>query len=157
MIFHIGNYELDIDVEKTSRFYANANRITDGCDCPGCRNYEAWAASCCAELKHPLEKMGIQLDKAAETYVNCSYEDGSVFYGGFYHLCGKIIRGNRVWDQVDEDHSALNESSFVDLSDYFQIAFTEEIHLLEHDFPLPVIQMEFFATIPWVLPEKCDY
>ena len=158
MVFEFGNYKLDIDVEKTREFYGRAGRITDGCTCQGCRNYEKWAASVWAEPKQTFEQMGVAMEKACEVYVNCQNEDGSVFYGGFYHLCGRIIHGDMVWEKVSENHAVLKEMSFAELCDGYQVAFTDEIVLLENDFPAPVIQMEVMANIPWVLTEKyaCD-
>ena len=40
MKIQFGNYLLDIDVEKTKKFYETAETITQGCDCSGCCNYE---------------------------------------------------------------------------------------------------------------------
>ena len=157
MIFEFEKYTIDIDVEKTKEFYNRADKITDGCDCSGCRNYEKWATSTSIEIKHILKQLGVQMEKAAEVYVNCPNEDGSVFYGGFYHLCGRILQGGQVWNEISEKHKALNEMSFIELCDGYRVAFTEEIALLEKDFPTPVIQMEILANIPWVLSNQCDY
>ena len=158
MIFEFGKYKLDIDVEKTRAFYRRAGRITDGCTCQGCRNYEQWVGSSCVEPKHVLEQMGVAMEKACEVYVNCPNEDGSVFYGGFYHLCGRILQEAVVWHEVSEGHAALREMSFVELGGGYQVAFTDEVVLLEDDFPVPAIQMEVMANIPWVLEEPfaCD-
>ena len=157
MLFELGNYILDIDVERTRAFYNQAQPITDGCDCQGCRNYAKWASELLAEPKYTLERMGVQLEKTPEVYVNCRNEDGTLFYGGFYHLCGKIVRGKDIWKAIVENAETLDEDAFVSLGDDFQIAFTENIALLENDFPMPVIQMEISANIPFVLSETCGY
>lgn len=39
MIFELGQYILDVDVEQTRVCYQNQRLLTDGCDCDGCRNY----------------------------------------------------------------------------------------------------------------------
>ena len=44
MLFELGHYILDIDIERTRAFYDQAEIITDGCNCQGCRNYSQWAA-----------------------------------------------------------------------------------------------------------------
>lgn len=80
------------------------------------------------------------------------------FYGGLYHLCGRIIQGDDCWKEVDaRGFKALKENAFVKLADEYQAAFTQDIVLLEKDFPAPVIQMEILANIPWVLQEECTY
>lgn len=157
MLVEIGNYILDINVDRTRAFYQHAQAITDGCNCQGCRNYTKWASSLSAEPKFILESMGVQLEKSPEVYVNCSNEDGTLFYGGFYHLCGKIIQGKIPWKEIVENTKTFDQDAFVPLTDTFQVAFTEDIALLEKDFPAPVIQMEISADIPFGLPETCEY
>lgn len=49
MVFEIGKYTLDIDVDKTREFYIRAQKITEGCDCQGCRNYTKWAETLSVE------------------------------------------------------------------------------------------------------------
>ena len=157
MIFEFGKYILDVDVEKTRDFYNRVEKITDGCDCAGCRNYEKWAISTDNKIKHVFYQMGAQIEKATEVYVNWVNKDESVFYGGFYHLCGKILQGCQVWDEINEKHCVLNEDVFLELGDNYRVAFTEDILLIEENFPMPVIQIEILANIPWVLSEECDY
>lgn len=157
MLFELGCYMLDIDVEKTREFYLRAGNLTDGCDCQGCRNYAAWAASLSSEPKTTLERMGILLEKTPEVYVNCLNDDGTLFYGGFYHLCGRMLRGKEPWEETTAIMEICDADAFAALTDGYRVAFSEEIALLEKDFPTPVIQMELLANIPFVLPEACSY
>lgn len=157
MVFEFGKYILDIDVEKTRAFYLGAARITDGCTCQGCRNYEKWASSLSGASRAIFEGMGILPEKSPEVYVNCPNSDGSLFYGGFYHLSGTIMQGSEPWKEISVNISALDEDPFFPLTPGFRAAFTENVALLEKDFPAPVIQMEILANIPFVLPEKCTY
>lgn len=157
MIFEFKNYIIDIDVEKTRDFYTRAETITEGCDCLGCRNYEKWAMSADTKISQVFRQIGVQMEKASEVYVNCQNEDGSLLYGGFYHICGRILQGGQVWNEISENHRVQNAMSFVDLDDDYRVAFTDDVCLLEKNFPMPVIQMELLANIPWVLPEKCSY
>ena len=157
MVFEFGKYILDIDVEKTGAFYRHAARITDGCTCQGCRNYEKWASSLSGASRAIFEGMGILPEKSPEVYVNCPNSDGSLFYGGFYHLSGTIMQGSEPWKEISVNISALDEYPFFPLTPGFRAAFTENVALLEKDFPAPVIQMEILANIPFVLPEKCTY
>lgn len=157
MVFEFGKYILDIDVEKTRAFYLGAARITDGCTCQGCRNYEKWASALSGELSAIFEGMGILPEKSPEVYVNCPNSDGTLFYGGFYHLCGTITQGSEPRKEISVNINAIDEDTFFPLTPDFRAAFTENVALLEKDFPAPVIQMEILATIPFVLAEKCAY
>ena len=157
MLFEIGTYVLDIDVQRTREFYLRARNLTDGCDCQGCRNYAAWAASLSGEPKTTLERMGIALEKTPEVYVNGPNGDGTLFYGGFYHLCGRILRGEEPWKATSAIMNICDADPFAGLTDGYRVAFSEKIALLEQDFPTPVVQMELLANIPFVLPEQCSY
>ena len=157
MLFELGTYILDIDVEKTRIFYKHAPVISNECNCQGCRNYSKWAEELCAEPKHILERMGVQLEKTPEVYVNCQNEDGTLYYGGFYHLCGTIVSGKNPWKVIEGNAKEMDADALISLGEGFRVAFSEDVSLLEKDFPTPAIQMEISAKIPFVLTEKCDY
>lgn len=40
MILKFNQYVIDIDIDKTRRFYQTAENIAYGCNCSGCRNFE---------------------------------------------------------------------------------------------------------------------
>ena len=149
MIFTLGGYTLDIDVERTRGFYETAERITDGCGCQGCRNWAAWAGQLHGEPGTALEGFGIDLIKTPEVYVNGPNADGTLNYGGLYHLCGRLLAG--------PDADWWENGALVSLADRFRVGFSEEICLLEEGFPAPVIQLELLADIPLVLPEENSY
>lgn len=151
MIFEFGSYRIDVDVEKTRAFYERAAAITEGCKCSGCRNYEAWAKSLSEEPKGIMEKMGVRPEKPAEAFVNGENADGSMFYGGWYHLCGQILEGGRSSWNASKGCYEIDKLCFAELGRGFRAAFTENIALLEEGFPEPVIQMEILADIPWLL------
>ena len=154
MLFTLGKYVLDIDVDKTRDLYINAETIS--CPCQGCRNYLKWSSSLLEEPKYLLESMGVMLEKPAEVHVYNATQDGSLLYGGFYHLCGKIVHGKDSKDLIDDHESAFGEMQF-DLTENFYVAFTKDIALLEDDFPEPVVQMEIVAIISFLLQEILDY
>ena len=152
MIFEFGSYRIDVDVSATAAFYAQAEPI--GCDCPGCRNYEAWAG---AWKNSPLKALGIAPEKPAEVYVNCANSDGTLFYGGFYHLRGRILQSGLKRTQISKKLQRIEACSFAELAPGFEVMFTEEVHLPEPGFPAPIIQMEISASLPWLLAEACEY
>ncbi|MDE6642276.1 MAG: hypothetical protein K2K63_17335 [Acetatifactor sp.] len=130
MEFQLGQFHLDIDVQKTRSFYRKSANVSESCSCPGCRNYENAAGILPDEIKCFFNSIGVDIKKPAEVYVNSAHSDGSLLYGGFYHLCG---------------------------TNGFYVSFQEDCSLVEADFPAPVLQMEIEATIPWVLQETNIY
>ena len=43
------------------------------------------------------------------------------------------------------------------IGENYRVTFTEDISLLDENFPMPVVQMEIEAKIPFTLPEECEY
>ena len=50
-----------------------------------------------------------------------------------------------------------DEKAIYPLSPNFGVSFSDRIDMPEPDFPLPVIQLDFDADIPWVLENKNSY
>lgn len=144
MVLHFGENIIDIDVERTREFYKKAANITDDCRCQGCRNYEIAVDFLPKEVKDFFDMIGADMKKSPEVYVNCLNEDNTLFYGGFYHICGTIIR-----KQPDGETFTISEN--------YRIWVEEHSDLLEDNFPLPVIQLEISANIPWVLNEEYSH
>lgn len=40
MIFQFGQFEIDVDVNRTREFYKKMENVSKGCNCTGCRNFE---------------------------------------------------------------------------------------------------------------------
>lgn len=96
MIFQFGQHQVDIDVDKTRSFYENAPFISEGCSCSGCRNYEKVIKALPPEVTVFFD-LGVDMRKVSEVYVNCTNSNGTLFYGGFYHLCGTLLAGKSAW------------------------------------------------------------
>lgn len=150
---------IDADPECTRAYYESASGI--GCDCSGCRNYERAAAEFPQELLEFFRTLGVDPKKPAEVYVNGTQEDGRLWYGGFYHLRGALLRGKGGWRMVAADEmcqtSVWEPESCYPVSDSFRIAFVEDAALVDPNFPRPVLQMEIDASLPWLLEEENDY
>lgn len=142
MIFEFNYHKVEIDVEKTKAFYENAEYITSHCQCSGCRNFEKAANLISEKATSIFNDMGIDMQKACEVYGITENNNNTLYYGGFYHLCGKLISSEQSNNRIDDN---------------FEFIFTDEIDLLEDNFPEPVIQLEFYATVPWLLEEKMSY
>lgn len=157
MLMTFGQYFVDIDAEKTRRFYERLRSVSEECFCDGCRNFEKAVDTLPQSVKVFFSTLGIDMKKACECYVNCKNEDGSLYYAGFYHLCGRLLEGKSAWRKIDENHAVFDETETFSVADNFKISFSKKINLLEDGFPQPVIQLDFFATIPWVLEKANTY
>ncbi|MBQ6672291.1 MAG: hypothetical protein IJM73_03615 [Spirochaetales bacterium] len=140
MIFTLGNFRLDVDTEKTEELYANAPVITETCSCEGCSNYVQAAKLFPPEVKVFFHLLGADPEKAAEVYLLYSDDkEKKAAYGGFYHLCGKILEGK------------TDGSERYTVSDGYRVHFTDDISLPEEGLNEPAIQMEIdFQEVPWV-------
>jgi hypothetical protein len=156
----LGEYILEINVEENEKYYKNERYVTEGCECDGCRNYELAVEQVSSKVREMFKQLGLDIKKPAEVYVNCS-ENNILLYGGFYHLCGTINKGEPPWEIVSETKTStvshLNENKMICLEKSFRIAFQEGCALLAEDFPRPCIQMEIVAYLPWVLQKENTY
>lgn len=157
MEVRFGPYALDIDIQKTRLFYQKANNVSVGCSCSGCRNFEKAIEVLPDEIKGFFDALGIDMKKPAEVYVNTVNADGLVLYGGFYHICGRLLGGESAWVTVKSNKKATtfywDISKAYSISKDFHVSFQENCCLVEDGFPEPVLQLEIEANIPWVLDE----
>ncbi len=157
MLVAFGNYTIDVNVEKTRKFYLTAKRVTGRCSCDGCLNYEKAIGVLPESIKAFFDNLGIDMKKVCECYVNTANKDGTLLYGGFYHICGILITGESAWRRISENKSVWNDETAFAITDYFHVSVQNDVYLLEDNFPLPVIQLEFSADIPWVLDKTNTY
>ena len=157
MIFSFPKFTIDVDVEKTKAYYDIANYISEDCSCTGCRNYEKAIDLLPKEVKSFFSELGIEMKKIREAYVYCTNADDTIFYGGFYHVCGKLIDGASAW--VPDSPSLMHwedEKAYAITND-FKVSCKEDCSLLDENFPFPAIQLDISADMPWVLEEQNDY
>lgn len=149
MVFEFGSWRVDVDAERTRRWYESEPTVSQCCDCDGCVNYERAADLFPECLKVFFSALGADVKKPIEVYVNCANEDGTLFYGGWYHLCGTLLaEGEDIW-QVAEGVPFGPRG--------FRVFFREDCHLVQENCPRPVLQMEMIADIPWVLKKENTY
>lgn len=157
MVIQLGNATIDIDIKKTIDFYQSSRILTDGCSCEGCLNFISGVKKLGSDILDLFSKLGIDILKPTEMVAWRAEDNGkSVYYGGFYHICGRMLSDTDCWssntDHKGEICSSINEINLLSVTDDFSIGFTNTINLKENDFPEPVIQMEIFIHhFPWVL------
>ena len=160
MIFKIGAYDLDVDVEKTRVFYKTARYIGEGCNCAGCRNYNAAVDSFPQEVSDFFCRFGVDLKKPAELMIPFSEDNGKTlkYWRGFYHVCGKLLCGYDYNAFEGEGIYHIDKKRFHHIAEGYYVGFSNYIDLLENDFPVPALQIEIdFSGVPWVLDEKNPY
>ena len=146
MEFLINGVKVVIDAEKTADFYEKLNYSADGCDCAGCRNFAEAADLLPEKVTDFFSSAGADVRKATETIPWFSENGGkTVFYGGFYHLCGSVD----ITDGITEP---------LELTKGYSVRFQPEISLPEDSLPENAIQMEIeFHGVPWVIDEENPY
>ena len=151
----LGIYELEVDAERTRKFYHRNGGIS--CDCDGCQNFTKAISQLPDPVKAFLDQFGIDPAKPAELSAIYAPSDDTVFYDGFYHICGTILQGTEPYIQIGEKHFQLDTKYSIELDAENSVFFSNDVHLLDDNFPKPVFQMNVFFTLPWVLPKPNPY
>ena len=157
MILEFGSYKLDVDVERTRAYYETARPISEGCSCCGCRNYVNAIDFLPKEVQLFFSQLGIDMRKSPDVHIHCAYTDNTMLYGGWYHICATLIRGESAFIQTSPTSSYFDESKTFSVTSDFKVSFEKNCSLLDDKFPRPVIQLEIHAYIPWVLAEEHGY
>ena len=154
MLIQFGCFKADVDVEKTRQFYRHAPIVSETCSCDGCRNFEKAVQFLPAQVKDFFDSLGVDMRKVCECYTLSENTDGTVLYGGFYHICGTLIEGESAWRMEGENTKLWDRKEAFELAPGFCISLQSDIDLPEEGFPQPIIQLEFTADIPWLIEGK---
>lgn len=145
MIFQFGEYKIDVDVEKTKQFYNRAKTVSEECHCDGCLNFERAVDELSQNIRDFFSALSVDMKKICECYVYCAKDENTLYYGGFCHICGTLLSGKSAWKPTSDSTACWDEKATYPLSPNFVISFSDRIDMLEPDFPLPVIQLDFDA------------
>lgn len=155
MVFEIGNYCLNVDVERTKAYYSMLNGT--GCDCAGCRNYQMALPKLAESIYCFLNQFGIDPGTPIEMSVLHSPDGKKTVYDGFFHICGTILAGTDPWIQTGPKSRQLNQSYLIAVSSDCSAYFINECALVDPSFPRPVIQLHISFVLPWLLDEPNPY
>lgn len=161
MLFEFGQYIIDVDVEETRMCYQNQMLLTDGCCCDGCRNYLLAYELFPEKVKAFFENLGIDGRKPDEAYENCRECEGrQCFYGGFYFLCGTVIKGVSAWGNTTETVSGTvsswEQNKAYEIEKGYYVSFDISDTELSDEFTRPTIIMDFAFHIPWILEDESN-
>ncbi len=140
---------LEVDIAGTKTTYDQLLIIT--CTCTYCRNYLAAIELLPKNFLDICNALSIDPRKAAEVW-EVPFADGTHYYGGWYHLVGRVV--------TERNSGLLQVGATSLLSGGFTVSFTDRIALVPEDFPTPMLQMAFTGKVPWVLgepPEPEEY
>lgn len=143
MIFQLGQFILDVDVEQTRLCYEKQKLIIDDCGCEGCKNYYLAYEFFPDTVKALFRKLGINGKKPYDAYVNChEREEKQCFYGGMYFLCGT----------VKHVMPTFHDSIFFEIEKGYSVSFDTGDRIKDSSyFTYPTVVMEIAFHIPWVL------
>jgi hypothetical protein len=146
LIFDFDTFSVDVDVEKTRKYYRESPRsLTEGCDCILCRNFLAAYHNLDAGISRFFDDLGVDLRKAPDmTSMHGDKERNILYYEGFCHLCGTILKGGTV--QTPE----------YSVTPGCTVYFSTRTALVEKSFPAPALQIEVNIEIPWVMGGNFD-
>ncbi len=134
---NFGNYQVELDIEATSKWYAHSESW--GCECAHCRNFLKLANK--KELPERiieiLDELSISPEKA--TYVCKLFTDeAGIHYQFSYRIAGTIIDIPITVDGENWNEGCCRHESYP---------------YGAPNFPDPHFDLEFYATLPWVLEE----
>ncbi len=159
MIFVFGEYKVDIDVNKTKKRYDNADKISEGCTCDACINFEKAFDLLPKEVTNFFSKLGIDPKKMDECFRNCTNDDGSLFYSALCYLSGTVLEGESAWEEVDTSGYncyTWNADKAYEVTNGFYVSFENAV-FMEDESRAPIVKLEISANIPWVLEKENHY
>ena len=136
----IGSWRIKYDEQATRLAYS---RILAGgsetCTCDSCKNFVAAREEIyCQKVLSIFKKLGIDYKKDVEVYQLDRIDKGLHLYGGWFHFVGDVEN--------------LSESNYVEVCNGFSWNFRNERQLSNKVFEgLPLVQIDFETTVPWVI------
>lgn len=148
----VGRWEISCDPEATRNAYVSILRGgPEECGCEGCRNFAAARSQAYPPKVLALfEALGIPPDREVEVCHFGRLAPGKHLYGGWFHFVGSILSGGDARKQRTEK---VWQVELEDINDDFSLGFTSFVTLAREPMKgMPLIQLEFTAKVPWVLP-----
>ncbi|HYF02416.1 MAG TPA: hypothetical protein VEC36_03500 [Patescibacteria group bacterium] len=143
-IVHFLDWTFAVDKQLTESIYANVLKGgAEECGCSMCRNYIQYRRNIYPiEIEQLFQNLGIDINKDFEIYHNTRLAQNLHSYGGWYNFAGKILKEN--------------ESKIAVINPYFSIGFVQidkpSVTFFEN-IKLPIVQVEIYFDIPWVISE----
>lgn len=153
MVFQFGQYKVDVDPEKTRKFYETQESFFDGCGCDGCRNLEKALALIPQTVKEFFAKLGIDPEKLFDCFAAGQKTEKTVLYQGICFAYGAVLEGKSAWEKAGENRHIWNGETAYPLTEDFRVSF-ENSSVRDKDVSEPAVKVEFTAIVPWLLDKK---
>ena len=151
MIFEIGPYTLDVDVEKTREANALIDFSNQGCVCNICQNYTPAIMQVDPVVLNFIAQFGLDPRRPSEV-MGYDVREGTMLCGAYYHIVGTIIKTPLPeWVIGPSGEKQFNPERHIVVTEHAELWFESECHLVPKGFPEPVFQMEIAIKIPWVM------
>jgi len=146
----IGPWKIEYDREATQAAYAAWDICR--CTCQECQNYMANVPSFPFTVLQFFDDLGIDPAKPTEVIGD----------QGIYHLVGKYISGEDIWQPVlEQSQDGLDKSAeraravqWFSPAENFFVGFTQSIELQPNEIP-PEQTLQMELHLPWLLDEPC--
>jgi hypothetical protein len=167
------DWKILADIERTRLAYESIVGTTASCNCHWCSNFVAGRdESYPSEVLHLLAQIGIDHRKEADLYQQARFEsEKAILYRWWFYFIGEIVTGPRAWEFIPNMEGEDRRVSYwrkhlVTLREEplsFLIGFSddakrreqgEETFVPDELKPFDLVQVEFNAVIPWVLPTE---
>jgi len=135
-------WQIAFDRAATQRAY---ELVGEGCSCGYCRNFAIASSHLPPAYYHLLRDLGIDANKPAEVVEYQKNPDGTHYYGWWFHVIGTMHTAN-----PDAPGKATSITAGLTMF------FWPKDYLLPASFSQPVLQVEFFGNLPWLLDEPDD-
>lgn len=126
------------------------------CGCIHCKNFVRGRASTYPpEALRLLETLGINQLREQEVIPYRPRGRTEYQYGGSFSFVGQLVSGPDFW-RVEPDGRVTSDPQAIEtIDDRFGIGFTTRLSRTPTSFQgQPVVQVEFLATVPWLLDRR---
>jgi hypothetical protein len=149
-------WKLNVDIEATREVYSNIERgSAEECGCQKCLNFVASRKKMYPEEVLILfDRLGVDFRKEVEVYDDGISETGLHFYSGWFHCVGYLESPSSQVMLAEYSDTLVYELELEEVGQQFRIGFTENGGFYWTEFEgKPLVQIEFFGEVPWLIGE----
>lgn len=151
MILELGPYRLKIDVEKTKKANALIMTTNRECTCNVCQNFTPAIQQAGRSVLDFFAQLGLDPKRPSEV-MEFEIKKGVMDCCGYYHIVGEILEiSTPKWIDESQNSKQRNPARVIEISEKFQVFFTNDCDLVPSDFLKPVFQMQIYCKLPWLL------
>lgn len=151
MIFEIGPYTLNVDVEKTRSANSLIDFSNQSCVCNVCQNYTPAILQVDPVVLNFISQFGLDPRKPSKV-MGYDVREETMFCGAYYHIVGTIMKApSPVVIIGTSGEKRISPDQHIKMTEHAEFRFDSESQLVPKGFPAPVLQMEIEVSMPWVM------